>query len=247
MHNSIKIKNPYGRSYYVPSTDSFFIKELSTKIWQAKDISYLRSLCPHPRHVLDIGTNLGQSMIEYAQFAEAVTGFEPDPSNYKHAIANLTLNSVLYPDCSWSVYQNGLGEKESQFLIQSHDRNVGSNFLKSLDSKYTKNTHVVDVYTLDSFAFEGVDLIKIDVEGFELYVLRGGEKTITRDRPIIQTEMAASHCKRAGYTLQEMQDWFNDRDYVRTLKRNPRVPIAGKKYVHIPRSGDSVWIPVEKL
>lgn len=247
MHNSIKIKNPYGRSYNVPATDSFFIEELSTKIWQAKDIAYLRSLCPNPRHVLDIGTNLGQSMIEYAQFAEQVTGFEPDPSNYLYAIGNLKLNHVLYPDCKLHVFNHGLGEVRGEFLIQSHDRNVGSNFLKSMDSKFKKNTSVVQVFTLDSYAFTDVDLIKIDVEGFELYVLRGGEQTIMQDRPIIQTEMAASHCKRAGYALQEMQDWFNDRNYVRTLKRNPRVPITSQKYVHIPRSGDSVWIPVEKL
>lgn len=42
--------------------------------------------------------------------------------------------------------------------------------------------------TLDSYGFTGVELMKIDVEGMEPHVLRGGEVTIRRDHPIIFAE-----------------------------------------------------------
>ena len=47
----------------------------------------------------------------------------------------------------------------------------------------------VPVRTLDSFNFEIVDLIKIDTEGYELPVLRGGRETIGRERPQLYIEI----------------------------------------------------------
>ncbi|WP_346913538.1 FkbM family methyltransferase [uncultured Roseibium sp.] len=44
------------------------------------------------------------------------------------------------------------------------------------------------VFTLDSFGFENVDYIKIDVEGFEQRVLMGGEETIKKNLPLIVIE-----------------------------------------------------------
>lgn len=46
----------------------------------------------------------------------------------------------------------------------------------------------VPCLTLDSFEFQNVSYIKVDVEGFEEKVLRGGQKTINRDRPVIVIE-----------------------------------------------------------
>jgi hypothetical protein len=49
-------------------------------------------------------------------------------------------------------------------------------------------TNPIEVKTLDSFNLKNVDLIKIDVEGMELSVLRGSAKLIEECRPIIQLE-----------------------------------------------------------
>lgn len=46
----------------------------------------------------------------------------------------------------------------------------------------------VEVRTLDLFDLECVDLLKIDVEGFELFVLQGGRQTIKRCKPVIVVE-----------------------------------------------------------
>jgi N-acetylglucosamine-6-phosphate deacetylase len=56
------------------------------------------------------------------------------------------------------------------------------------DGKYLIGELDVEVKTLDSFNFENVSLIKIDVEGFELQVLLGGTKTIADSKPIIYLE-----------------------------------------------------------
>ncbi len=48
--------------------------------------------------------------------------------------------------------------------------------------------HAVPMRRLDSFGFEDVDFIKIDVEGFERAVIEGGERTIRTWRPNIVVE-----------------------------------------------------------
>jgi hypothetical protein len=231
-----------GRKYWVPETDKFFIKVLSNNSFQYENVRRLISLCPKPRHIVDIGTNLAQNVIEYATFCSKVTGFEPTPFIFECAVANVEENRHLYPNAEITIHPVALGEKSGTIALAMHTNNVGKNYLIS-DTGTRKNTVSVDIKTLDSYNLENVDLIKIDVEGYELYVLRGSENTIMRDRPFIQTEILIEHCTRAGYTPQYLQNWFNERDYVRTLK-NGNV-ISGKEYQHF--TGDSFWVPREKI
>ncbi|MHB8084856.1 MAG: FkbM family methyltransferase [Dehalococcoidia bacterium] len=52
---------------------------------------------------------------------------------------------------------------------------------------------VVPVTTLDSYSFTGVGFIKIDVEGHETEVLKGAEKTISREKPVMIIEIEQRH------------------------------------------------------
>jgi FkbM family methyltransferase len=51
-----------------------------------------------------------------------------------------------------------------------------------------------------------IDLIKIDVEGFELPVIRGAAEVLTRDRPAIIFESINCHFEKLGYTPRDMYD-----------------------------------------
>jgi len=76
-----------------------------------------------------------------------------------------------------------------------------------LDGKSTNNpTQTAEQRTLDSFNFVDVDLIKIDVEGTELFVLQGAEDTIRRCQPVVQVELRDTHCKRFGYKCDDIID-----------------------------------------
>ena len=60
-------------------------------------------------------------------------------------------------------------------------------------SQTVGETIVVPVRTLDSFEFERVDAIKIDVEGAELDVLRGATATLERAHPLLLVEIEQRH------------------------------------------------------
>jgi hypothetical protein len=47
----------------------------------------------------------------------------------------------------------------------------------------------IDCRTLDSFGLTNIDFVKIDVDGFELPLLMGARKTLTRNDPVVNIEM----------------------------------------------------------
>jgi hypothetical protein len=90
-------------------------------------------------------------------------------------------------------------------------------------------SYSVPVNTLDSFAYENVGFIKIDVEGYEYEVLQGAQATISRCRPIMYIEDDRAEKSRAlrklidllGYdievhqpTLYREQNYFNHKKNV---------------------------------
>jgi FkbM family methyltransferase len=73
---------------------------------------------------------------------------------------------------------------------------------------------LVPLRTLDDLIGSGdVDVIKIDVEGAELGVLRGGSAVIERCRPTIMFESGPPQEDGLGYTKEALFAWFAERDY----------------------------------
>ena len=68
--------------------------------------------------------------------------------------------------------------------------------------------------TLDSLKLERLDFMKVDVEGYELNVLKGGEETIKRYRPVIWCEaltdrhkkMLQQYLKSFDYSISRLSD-----------------------------------------
>jgi FkbM family methyltransferase len=93
----------------------------------------------------------------------------------------------------------------------------------------------VPMFTLDGFSFERVAFIKLDVEGFELNVLKGGEATIKRDHPIMyieddraeNTKALRAYITSLGYTIEEDNPPLYCEDNFFGLKKN----IWDKNYV----------------
>lgn len=61
----------------------------------------------------------------------------------------------------------------------------------------------VEMRTLDSYGFTDVDLIKIDVEGYELAVVRGAEQTLIRNKPIVIIEQRGCEIANFGEVLRD--------------------------------------------
>lgn len=107
---------------------------------------------------------------------------------------------------------------EGTIQLLDHTDHGGHNHvvLDTSDLKLRASQQLVEVpkRTLDSYKFEDVDAIKIDVEGSELLVIQGAADTIDRCRPSVQVEIVPKQCAIFGYDPQALYDFFADRDYV---------------------------------
>lgn len=242
---SHKIHNDTGRIYHVPNSDEYMSQRLSCGIWGKTYLKRIKSLCPKIRHALDIGGNLGQSTVELAQISERVTMFEPVPSTYELAVKTIKDNrKKFYPTADIATYNFAIGQSCGEVDMTQRCNNVGMNHIV-MNANRSKNTVRVPIRTVDSFKFTDVDFIKIDVEGYELFVLNGAKATIDSYRPLIQTELVPSHLASTNTTTQNIQDVFNAINYTRVLKNGNIV--KGKKFKALRNPGDSFWVPSEKL
>ena len=215
------VNNKYGRTYEINESDGFWIKNLSSGIFQVNNLRKLRSLKPNARTILDIGANIGSNTIEYATWAKLVYSFEPTPELFTQLDKNISLNQTNPDTIRWcdevsmnrnaviTTFQKAVGNEITSVFMKNHNNNKGKNYITN---KATGNIEV-QVITIDSMNFTEVDIMKIDVEGYEPFVLQGAEQTILRDRPIIQTEISPEYLKRNGHTVQDLAEWFYDRDY----------------------------------
>lgn len=109
-------------------------------------------------------------------------------------------------------------------------------------------SETVTKLTLDSLVgsrgLGSVELVKCDVEGAELQVLRGAERTLARFRPLLVVEIEARHLARYGSRPADVLAWLTARDYVpyRTLGGR-LVPVDGI----LADENDYVLLPRERL
>lgn len=134
--------------------------------------------------VVDVGANFGDTAIWWAKtFGSKVIAFEPLIDVYKELLENIKLN-----DAEVVAYNVAVGNGEE---INGHtDRNMFS---------FGGDTQVKTV-RLDDYSFDRVDLLKIDVEGFEFEVLQGAKNMITKYKPKIIIE---THSTDLRYVCNE--------------------------------------------
>lgn len=139
--------------------------------------------------VFDVGTNFGYLSLVWANSVcknGKVHSFEPHPSlfkSYKKSIVSNKLQNVISPINA--AVGNEKGEIEINIL--STTANVLSFNKKEKELKTKVTLLTLDNY-IDENKITNCDLIKIDVDGIELDILKGSEKLIKKFKPIIIVE-----------------------------------------------------------
>jgi FkbM family methyltransferase len=187
------------------------------RIYEADVLASLDHVIPDDAVIADVGANVGTHTVYFAAIRSArrVVPFEPNPILNAALVRNVALNGLKNVDLSMSTFALGRTEWQAR-LVVSHDENWGNGHLAVLENEEEEAPvsyeAIVQVRPLDSFAFDRLDLIKIDVEGFEVEVLRGGMKTLSLHRPVVFVEVGSSRAaelikllKGLGY---EVIDYF---------------------------------------
>jgi FkbM family methyltransferase len=147
----------------------------------------------HPRCIVDIGANVGLFALgAHASFPEArLVAFEPHPMAFK------ALQENAGPFADLGNYALGAKAGTMRFYPggpMNAARSSGAHLMGA--HHWQKDAGIeVTVSTLDAEVerrnLDAVDLVKIDVEGFEMDVLRGAQRTVERFAPIVFMEFNA--------------------------------------------------------
>lgn len=171
------------------------------------------SLCKQHRTAIQAGGNVGLWPMRMARSFELVLTFEPEPVSRAVLAENVaTLTNV-------SVRAEALGESHGACGISR----------RSLGSHNVTDGASVDIITIDSLGLYDVDLIQLDIEGYELRALRGAVETIRRCRPVIQVELRGFTAKY-GDSDEALIAFLAELGY----REKARVPGADVVFVHGP-------------
>lgn len=131
------------------------------------------------RTAIDIGGHVGLWSFNLAHWFEKVEAFEPVQAHRDCFVENMM---ALPEPRNVNLNPYALGDREGTVTISTETGSSGNSFVN------VKGKGDVQMKTLDSFEFEDVDFMKLDTEGYEEFILRGGEETIRRCWPAIVVE-----------------------------------------------------------
>ena len=193
------MKEAYG--FYFPSYDDHFPKMLEKGIrkdntaryqWRARDAAV--DACSTRRVCIDIGANVGLWSCDLVKSFEHVIAFEPVKDFRICFERNVRA-------ANYTLYEYALGKEETFINMNIVKGNTGHSHVDPV----TYGRGKIPMKTLDSFNLENVDLIKIDVEGFEEQILYGARTTIEKNLPILVIE-------------QQKHEYQNDMESLPSIK-----------------------------
>jgi FkbM family methyltransferase len=173
--------------------------------YEQPETQFLLAAAKDASLVIDIGANIGWYAVNIARASYAsgcvVHAFEPVPLTYRRLLRNIEIN-----DLGARVVANnfGLADKPGELTMFVPSFNgSGAASLARLHPDDESVEVTVELRTLDAYCsgagITKIDLIKCDVEGAELFVMRGGASTIARDKPVIFVELLRKWSKAFGY------------------------------------------------
>lgn len=185
--------------------------------------------------VMDVGANIGVHTRYFSKLtgrSGRVYAFEPSPENFRHLLDNTKhLKNVI-------LSNTAVGERcGTTKLFKSNELNVDHRTFDSSDGRHSID---VPLISLDSYFPQGqrVDFIKIDVQGFELSVVKGAQRIFTENWDIkVLMEFWPYGLEKASEVPADLLQFFADlgfsifnvfgKDLMQTDLLNLKVSSAG--------------------
>lgn len=165
---------------------------------------------------IDVGANIGYYSIWASKFNPygKIYSFEPSVSNFKRLNENISCNNLF----SQIIPIQKAVAASSGHISMTEDLDTLNHIVKSEIITENENTVKVGCINLDDFAqnenISFIDYLKIDVEGYELDVLKGAEKLLMEKKiGIIQMEINNA-LQHSGHSVDAMLELLKKHSYM---------------------------------
>lgn len=187
--------------------------------FEPNEFFFLRESLSKGNVFIDVGANEGFYTVYAARCVGPngkVVAIEPSPREYTRLQRNVAINGLS----NVILVKSALGARQGSAVLHVADsEHNGQNTLGDFGhAGITAVEHLeVEITTLDSLlenlALARVDVIKMDVEGSELEVLKGAVVTLQRHRPTLLIEVFDAALRSQGASGEQLLSLLNDYDY----------------------------------
>ena len=181
---------------------------------------FLKNISDKSKVFVDVGAFVGAFSIRMSRYYGKVYAFEPNPRSYRVLKKNIELNNIQ----NIQAYNIGVGDSRRQVTL--YEKGGSSSIV---DDSYKRGEYKVWVDRLDRLV-DRVDVLKIDVEGYEGYVIKGALNLIHKYNPIIVIE----HHEYRGYDKIPIKR----KDIEKMLSPYIVLNLDEVHYAYIPRHKD---------
>jgi FkbM family methyltransferase len=222
----LKLYKTTTGNYYLPQ---FALKDLirneiiDNKIFDIKVYEAAKRYIKEDSIVLDVGANFGQLSILFSKCKKNVEVHSFEASRYIFEILD---KNTKINNANIRLYNNLVGNetKQDQFIKKSNIskfNTYGSNMIEKIkfDSNDKFEVEKINSIRVDDIVFDKkISLIKIDVQGYDLEVLKGAKNTILKDQMPIIFEYEKDFEGYFNYTFNSFEKFIDEIDYKIEMK-----------------------------
>jgi FkbM family methyltransferase len=208
------ILSAQGHEFRLPAADLSLVPHLlEHRSWEPHITRYLKLNLTSDDIFVDVGANLGFFSVLCAPLVSRVVAFEPVSLSHRYCKANIALNRLTNVD----LFQCGLWSEDTTVNIKADPSSLMAASIARDGSTF--GVESIRCVSLDSMIASGeasvpsIAIIKMDIEGAELYALKGMSVSLQKLRPKIVMELNRPALARFDTTVADIWSFFAARSY----------------------------------
>ena len=202
------------KGWWLPDTDTDFDRWILDGEYQKRQRDAILEFVNKDGNAIDIGAHVGFWLRDMCKQFKHVYAFEPIEEVRQCLAKNVSAEN-------YSTYSVGLGAKNENLKVNYNPAETG-NTHASKDGNQT-----ITIRKLDDMNLPKIDYIKVDTEGFEIEVLKGGEKLIKEYKPFVHVEVKGKVLVKQGLSSDDVDEYLKSIDYKEVFRIS-----SERVYVH---------------
>lgn len=192
------------KGWYLPDTDIDFDRWITDGEYQKEHrngiLTFLKTRGISFENCIDVGAHVGFWLKDLCKKFKRVYAFEPISDVRECLEKNIEHNNYL-------LFPYALGNENKKVKVNYIPEETGNTYISK------EGNREIDLKRLDDLKLPKIDYIKIDAEGFEVEVIKGGLELVKRDNPFIHVEVKEKILRKQGLVSTDIEKFFNSIDY----------------------------------
>lgn len=202
------------------STKNILCRNIFFEDYERDEITFLKKYLRPGSTFIDIGANIGLFSLYTSKIIGKdgrVISVEPSSKTFETLRENIQINKME----NVSLFKNGISDKADRLLLKvSKDGYDAWNTFGQLNAGQDQVTEEVSVITLQELlhsqkiSTHQIDLIKVDVEGWEVPVLEGCKEIFSSENNVVwMMEFNDNNAQAAGFSCKRQYELFTQMGY----------------------------------